>query len=58
MDPLNYVLEVISDGGYTDSPPCTLDDALAVAKQTRLDFAGTPGFIGVRIINLVFATQW
>jgi hypothetical protein len=58
MEPQTYLVEVITDTSYTAGEPCTLTDAEMVAQQLRRDMAGSAGFVGVRIINLVFATQW
>jgi len=53
-----YLVELITDDGYSTSEPCLLEDALAVANALRMDFAGKRGFVGVRIINLAFVTRW
>ena len=53
-----YLVELITDDGYSASEPCLLEDALAVANALRMDFAGKRGFVGVRIINLAFVTRW
>jgi hypothetical protein len=53
-----YLVELITDDGYSTSEPCLLEDALAVANALRTDFVGKRGFVGVRIINLAFVTRW
>jgi hypothetical protein len=53
-----FLVELITDEGYADSEPCTLEDALAVANQLSNDFASRRDYVGVRVINLAFATQW
>jgi hypothetical protein len=53
-----YLVELITDDGYTESEPCTLEDALVVAATLRRDFGTKRGYVGVRVINLIFATRW
>jgi hypothetical protein len=54
-----YLVEIITDAGYWTStaPFERLDSALAFARGLRTSLAGKDGYIGVRVINLAFATR-